>query len=51
MGNAIINIMLSVLIGRFQQADFNMCTSAKFSCLTEHLFAVNRKFTLCLGIP
>ena len=45
MGNAIINIMLSVLIGRLR--------SAKFSCLTEHLFAVrpNRKFTLCLGIP
>ena len=41
MGNAIINIMLSVLIGRFQHVHI---------CKIQ-LFAVNRKFTLCLGIP
>ena len=46
MGNAIINIMLSVLIGRFQHV--HIC---KIQLSDGTLFAVNRKFTLCLGIP
>ena len=46
MGNAIIHIMSSVLIGRFQHVHIG-----KIQLSEGTLVGVNHKFTLCLGIP